>query len=182
MGDRPTCFSLRRRRAGVLSDRIKAVDLEPNAWRSIARCCSAAAWSLHRPCGRATRAPALVRLLLRLAGSACGYNIHCLVDVYVETVIAACQAGGRPAPLGGASYRPYGVGQIAAICRRNGVGFRRCSGRRHARPRSGGTPGRCRPMTCIVWWPYLVHGGPANASNFLACAAFMLEAGDHRMG
>ena len=94
------------------------------------------------------------------------------VDVYVETVIAHAKLVVARL-LGGASYWPYGVEQIAAICRRNGIGFAAVPGDDTPDPDLA-QHGTMPSDDMHRLWQYLVHGGPANADNFLACAAFMI--------
>ena len=70
-------------------------------------------------------------------------------------------------------YWPYGVEQVAAVCRAGGIAARPAARRRPARPgarRLSTLP----PEACHRLWQYLVQGGPANARNFLAYAASLL--------
>ena len=94
------------------------------------------------------------------------------VDVYIENVISHAKLV-VVRLLGGAGYWPYGVEQIAAACRRNGIAF-------------AAVPGDDTPDPDLVQhgtlpsddvhrlWQYLAHGGPANANNFLSCAASLI--------
>tara|TARA_B100000676_G_scaffold311358_1_gene380947 strand:- start:1364 stop:5104 length:3741 start_codon:yes stop_codon:yes gene_type:complete len=94
------------------------------------------------------------------------------VDIYVETVIAHAKLV-VVRLLGGASYWPYGVEQIAAICRRNGIGFAAVPGDDTPDPDLA-QHGTMLSDDVHRLWQYLVHGGPANADNFLACAASLI--------
>lgn len=97
------------------------------------------------------------------------------VDLYVETVIAnaklvICRL------LGGRSYWSYGVDEIAAACRRAGIPV-------------AFLPGDDQPDAELAelttldgeaahrLWQYLVHGGVANATNFLGFARDLIGAG-----
>ena len=97
---------------------------------------------------------------------------HMSVDVYVESVIAHARLV-VVRLLGGAGYWPYGIEQIAAACRRNGTGFAAVPGDDSPDPdlaRHGTLPSDDAHRL----WQYLVHGGPANADNFLRYAAHLL--------
>ena len=97
---------------------------------------------------------------------------HMSVDLYVEKMISNARLV-IVRLLGGVSYWPYGVEQIAVACRRRGIGF-------------AAVPGDDQPDSDLTRqstlkgedvhriWQYLVHGGPANADNLLAFAADLL--------
>ncbi len=97
---------------------------------------------------------------------------HMSVDLYVEAVVRHARLV-VVRLLGGRSYWPYGVEQIAAACRAAGalVAF---------------LPGDDQPDADLArddtvpaeaarrLWQYLVHGGEANAEQFLRYAATLI--------
>jgi cobaltochelatase CobN len=97
------------------------------------------------------------------------------VDLYVDTVVGhaklvVCRL------LGGRGYWSYGVDQIAAACRRAGIPV-------------AFLPGDDQPDAELAerttldgesthrLWQYLVHGGVANATNFLSFARSLIGTG-----
>ena len=99
---------------------------------------------------------------------------HMSVDLYVDTVISHARLV-VVRMLGGAGYWPYGIEQIAAICRRRGIAFAAIPG--DDQPDPDLTRHSTLPADDIHRiWQYLVHGGPANADGFLAFAASLLGA------
>ncbi|WGF86994.1 cobaltochelatase subunit CobN [Marinivivus vitaminiproducens] len=96
------------------------------------------------------------------------------IDVHVERVIRHARLVVLRL-LGGRSYWPYGLEQVAAACRASGVPL-------------AALPGCDRPdpelaewstvptETCWRLWQYLVQGGPANAAAFLDFAASLTGA------
>lgn len=108
---------------------------------------------------------------LRLANlMALGHNYS--VDLYVESVVAKAKLVILRV-LGGRGYWPYGIGEIAAICRANGIALA-C------------LPGDDAPdadlMDCSTLpteavhrlWRYGVEGGPDNAANLLRYGASLI--------
>ena len=94
------------------------------------------------------------------------------VDLYVENVIRYAKLV-VVRLLGGASYWSYGVEQIAATCQQNGTGFAAVPG--DDTPDLDLAQRGTLPSDAIHrLWQYLVHGGPANADNFLQYAAFLI--------
>jgi cobaltochelatase CobN len=101
---------------------------------------------------------------------------HMSVDLYLDQVIAA---DARPAKLvvlrliGGERYWPYGVEQLALAARARGFLFACLSGDDQPDPELA------RHSTLPVdaahrLWQYQVHGGQANAGNFLRYAAHLI--------
>jgi cobaltochelatase CobN len=99
-----------------------------------------------------------------------GHNLS--VDLYVEKVVAKARLA-VVRLLGGRAYWPYGVEQVAAAGRENGV-------------RVAFLPGDAQPDPELVrlstlpaeaqhrLWQYAVEGGPENAANFLRYAAHLI--------
>lgn len=97
---------------------------------------------------------------------------HMSVDLYVENMVSSARLV-IVRLLGGTSYWPYGIEQIAVTCRRRGIGF-------------AAVPGDDQPDSDLTRhstlksedvhriWQYLVHGGTANTDNLLAFAAGLL--------
>ena len=94
------------------------------------------------------------------------------VDVYVDGVIAHAKLV-VVRLLGGISYWPYGVEQIAAICRRDGIGFAAVPGDDTPDPDLA-QHGTLPSDEAHRLWQYLVHGGPSNADSFLGYAAHLI--------
>ena len=93
------------------------------------------------------------------------------VDLYVERTVAGAKLV-VVRLLGGVSYWDYGIERIAQTCRANGIAFAAVPGDDQPDPdlsRHSTLP----PEDVHRLWQYLVHGGPANADNFLACAAHL---------
>ena len=94
------------------------------------------------------------------------------VDLYAETVIA----GARLVVvrlLGGLGYWPYGVEQIAAVCRENGAALALLPGDDQPDPELLALSTLSK-AACHRLWQYGVHGGPENARNLLAYGAELI--------
>ena len=75
--------------------------------------------------------------------------------------------------LGGRSYWPYGVEQIAALCRQHTIPVAFLPG--DDKPDSELTSlSTILPISVSRLWYYLVHGGTANAQQFLCYAATLI--------
>ena len=94
------------------------------------------------------------------------------VDLYVDAVAKHARLVAVRL-LGGVAYWPYGIERIAAACRDRGIPFAALPGDDQPDPELArhSTVGSDRAHRL---WQYLVHGGPANADNFLAYAAHLL--------
>ena len=153
---------------GVVSDGSEAVDLGQTPGDIVFL--SAADTELAALAGAQARAGADAPSL-RLANFL-QLRHHMSVDLYVENMVSNARLV-IVRLLGGTSYWPYGVEQIAVACRRRGIGF-------------AAVPGDDQPDSDLTQhstlkaddvhriWQYLVHGGPANADNLLAFAAGLL--------
>ena len=94
------------------------------------------------------------------------------VDLYVETVIAKARFV-CVVLLGGKSYWPYGVDEIAGIARDNGIAFAAIADGQDvdlALDRASTLP----PETCERLRSYLRQGSVANALSFLRTAARLI--------
>jgi len=94
------------------------------------------------------------------------------VDLYVEKVVARARFV-CVVLLGGKSYWPYGVDEIAGIARANGIAFAAIADGQEADPsldRASTLP----PETCERLRDYLRQGGVANALSFLRTAARLI--------
>ncbi|GLV26689.1 cobaltochelatase subunit CobN [Sphingobium sp. Cam5-1] len=91
------------------------------------------------------------------------------VDLYVEKVIAHAKFV-CVVLLGGKSYWPYGIEEIANVARDKGIAFAAIADGREDDPelRLAST---LRPATCDLLRDYLRQGGIANAMAFLKTAA-----------
>ena len=98
------------------------------------------------------------------------------VDLYVEGVIAGAKLV-VVRLLGGAGYWPYGVERLMEICRRHGIALVMLPG--DDQP-DAELAGLCTPPgeACHRLWQYCVHGGGANARNFLIYAASLIGGED----
>ena len=97
---------------------------------------------------------------------------HLSVDVYVDAVVSHARLV-VVRLLGGAGYWPYGIERIAETCRNRDIAFAALPGDDHPDPQleqfsTLGADDRHR------LWQYLVHGGSANADNFLNFASSLL--------
>jgi cobaltochelatase CobN len=104
---------------------------------------------------------------------------HLSVDLYVEATIA----GSRMVVvrlLGGRAYWPYGVEQIAAVCRQKGIGVAFLPGDDQPDAELAGWSTLAEEVRHRLW-QYCVHGGIDNAVQFLRYAGTLLgHAGDWR--
>ncbi|MFQ5774287.1 MAG: cobaltochelatase subunit CobN [Kiloniellaceae bacterium] len=94
------------------------------------------------------------------------------VDLYVESVIAGARLV-IARLLGGASYWPYGVEQVVAVCRERGIALALLPGDDQPDPELAALS-TLAPEACHRLWQYCVHGGPDNARNLLAFAASLI--------
>lgn len=94
------------------------------------------------------------------------------VDLYVDAVVQHARLVAVRL-LGGVAYWPYGIERVATACRDRGIPFAALPGDDQPDPELArhSTVGADRAHRL---WQYLVHGGPANADNFLAYAAYLL--------
>ena len=94
------------------------------------------------------------------------------VDLYCEEIIARARLV-IVRLLGGKSYWPYGVEQIAETCADTGAALVLLPGDDQPDPELAGhstvEAGAYRRL-----WSFLLHGGAANARSFLACAATLI--------
>ncbi len=158
---------------GVVSDGTEAIDLGQtpgdivvlSAADTELACLAAAQASLSGTSldgtGRSLRLANLLQL---------GHNLS--VDAYVEDIVGRAKLVVLRL-LGGQRYWPYGVEQVAAICRQRGI-------------RLACLPGDDQPDTELFaqstlagaeqhrLWQYLVQGGLENARQFLLYAADLL--------
>ncbi len=96
------------------------------------------------------------------------------VDLYVEKVIAKARFV-CVILLGGKSYWPYGVDEIAQVARERGIAFAAIADGREGDPaldRASTVPAAMREQLR----DYLRQGGTANALSFLRCAARLIGA------
>jgi cobaltochelatase CobN len=149
---------------GSVSDGAEAVDLGQQPAEIVVLSAADTELSALAAAHAALGAPVGLRLanLMRLAH-------HMSVDLYVERVIARARLV-VVRLLGGRSYWPYGLEQIAAVCRRRGIALA-C------------LPGDDRPDPDLLaqstlpdedvgrLWRWLIFGGPDNARSFLAFCA-----------
>ena len=94
------------------------------------------------------------------------------VDLYVERVIARARLVVLRL-LGGRSYWPYGLEQVAAACRAGGIPLAALPGDDQPDPELAGWS-TLAPEACHRLWQYGVHGGLDNAHSLLAYAASLL--------
>ena len=97
---------------------------------------------------------------------------HASVDLYCETVIAGARLV-IVRLLGGKSYWPYGVEQIAETCAGTGAPLVLLPGDDQPDPELAAYS-TVDAETCRRLWSFLLHGGAANARSFLACAASLI--------
>ena len=157
---------------GEISDGSEAVDLDQSPGDIVVL--SAAASDL------AILSAAKARLgdeapSLRLANlMQLGHNMS--VDLYLEKTIAHARLV-IVRLLGGVGYWPYGIEQLHALCRRNGIALAILPG--DDQPDPALTEHSTLPVqTCHRLWQYFVHGGLSNAENLLRYAAALLGEAD----
>ena len=100
-----------------------------------------------------------------------GHNLS--VDLYVESVIVGAKLV-IVRLLGGRSYWPYGVEQLAAVCCRQRILLAFLPGDDQPDAELS-TLSTMDPEACHRLWQYFVHGGPQNARQFLNFAASQLD-------
>jgi len=94
------------------------------------------------------------------------------VDLYVDQVVSRAKLV-VVRLLGGVGYWPYGVEQIAAVCRERGIPLALLPGD----DQPDAELARLSTLSgeaCHRLWQYCVHGGPENARNLLGFAASLL--------
>ena len=99
-----------------------------------------------------------------------GHNMS--VDLYVETMVAHAKLV-VVRLLGGHGYWPYGVEQVAAVCRERGIRVAFLPGDDQPDPELTGFS-TLPPDTCHRLWQYCVHGGVDNAVDFLGYCASLI--------
>ncbi len=107
-----------------------------------------------------------------------GHNMS--VDLYIESVIAPDGGSGARLVivrlLGGRGYWPYGVDQLAALCRERAIGLALLSG--DDEPDAELTALSTVGIEALHrLWQYFVHGGADNAANCLRYAAELIGRG-----
>ena len=100
-----------------------------------------------------------------------GHNMS--VDLYVESVMSGAKLV-IVRLLGGRGYWPYGVEQVAAECFRKGTPLALLPGDDQPDAELV-TLSTLESAACHRLWQYCVHGGPANARQFLHYAASLLD-------
>ena len=103
-----------------------------------------------------------------------GHNLS--VDIHVDRVISAARLV-VVRLLGGEGYWPYGLEQITAVCRRNGIALAVVPGDEQPDPGLAGFS-TLAPDICHRLWQYCARGGPENAENFLRFAAHLIDEGE----
>jgi cobaltochelatase CobN len=99
-----------------------------------------------------------------------GHNLS--VDLYVEKTIAAARLV-VVRLLGGRSYWPYGVEQVAAVCRERGIALALLPG--DDQPDRDLLDLSSLPEEAVHrLWQYCVHGGIGNAGDFLRYAGSLI--------
>ncbi|SOD95090.1 cobaltochelatase subunit CobN [Caenispirillum bisanense] len=99
-----------------------------------------------------------------------GHNMS--VDLYVEAVVAQAKLV-VVRLLGGRGYWPYGVDEVATVCRRKGILL-------VLLPGDDKPDAELRDLSTVPaaaydrLWGYLIHGGTGNAGHFLRYAATLL--------
>ena len=153
---------------GAILDGSEAVDLQQNPADIVilsaadTELAALSAAQAHRGAG----APSLrLANLMQL-----GHNLS--VDAYVDAVIGHARLV-LVRLLGGAGYWPYGVEQVAAVCRDRGIALAFVPG--DDRPDPELAEQSTLPFdACHRLWQYCVHGGPDNYGGLLAYAAHLI--------
>ncbi len=149
-------------RPGAVSDGSEAVDLGQSPADILVL--SAADSELACLATARGRLPEQAFASLRLASLLhLGHNMS--VDLYVETVVAHAKLV-VVRLLGGHGYWPYGVEQVAAVCRERGIRVAFLPGDDQPDPDLTGFS-TVPPDICHRLWQYCVHGGVDNAVDFL---------------
>ncbi len=157
---------------GAVADGSEAVDLGQNpgdivvlsAADSELACLSAARGQLPAAEFPSLRLASLLHL---------GHNMS--VDLYVEDVISRARLVVARI-LGGRGYWPYGVEQVAAVCKEKGIALALLPGDDQPDAELAGfstLPGKALHRL----WQYCVHGGADNALEFLRYAASLIGHG-----
>ncbi len=108
---------------------------------------------------------------LRLA-SLLQLNHNLSIDTYVEDIIAQARLVVIRV-LGGVRYWPYGIEQVAAICRQRGIALALLPGDDQPDPEL--SEQSTLPAEAVHrFWQYLVQGGVENARQLLAYGATLL--------
>ena len=94
------------------------------------------------------------------------------VDLYAESVAARAKLV-IVRLLGGVSYWPYGVEQIAATCRENEIPLALLPGDDQPDAELAALS-TLAPEACHRLWQYCVHGGPDNAKSLIGYAATLI--------
>ncbi len=107
-----------------------------------------------------------------------GHNMS--VDLYIESVIAPEAGNGARLVivrlLGGRGYWPYGVDQLAAVCRARGIALALLPGDDQPDAELSGLSNV--PVEALHrLWQYFVHGGVENALSCLRYAAGLIDRG-----
>jgi cobaltochelatase CobN len=150
---------------GAIDDGAAAVDLEQSPGDIVVLSAAdseiAGLAAAHHDCG--PDAPTLrLANLMRI-----GHNMS--VDLYVDSVISKARLV-VVRLLGGRGYWPYGVEQIAAICRSRNIALAFVPGDDQPDAELAGLS-TVPAQTAYRLWQYCVQGGPANYRQFLAYAA-----------
>ncbi|MDP7098698.1 MAG: cobaltochelatase subunit CobN [Rhodospirillales bacterium] len=157
---------------GAIADGSEAVDLGQNpgdivvlsAADSELACLSAARGQLPAAEFPSLRLASLLHL---------GHNMS--VDLYVEDVISRARLVVARI-LGGRGYWPYGVEQVAAVCKEKGIALALLPGDDQPDAELAGfstLPGKALHRL----WQYCVHGGADNTLEFLRYAASLIGHG-----
>ncbi len=153
---------------GAISDGSAAVDLGQTPGEIVILssadtelACLAAAQSRRGETALSLRLANLLQL---------GHNLS--VDLYIEQVVQHARLVILRL-LGGSRYWPYGVEQLAAICRERGIAFAALPG--DDRPDPELTAASTLPVEVTHrLWHYCVEGGVENALNLLGFAATLI--------
>lgn len=152
---------------GTISDGSEAIDLGQSPGEVLLLSAADTELSALAAAHARAGAPFELRLanLSRLAH-------HMSVDLYCEQVIGQARLV-VVRLLGGRSYWPYGIEQIAALCRKRNILLACLPGddKPDAELMRDGT---LAPEATERLWRYLVFGGPDNAAHFLNFAASLI--------
>ena len=153
---------------GQVSDGAEAVDLGQSPGDIVVLSAAASDLAVVSAAhGRMRGFPFTVRLanLLQL-----GHNMS--VDLYLEKTVSGAKLV-VVRLLGGAGYWPYGVEELATLCRRAGILLALLPGDDRPDPALADHSTLALQL-CHRLWQYFVHGGAANAGNFLRYAGSLL--------
>ena len=167
-GGRPNLMHLLKAQPGVVADGSEAVDLGQTPGDIVVLSAAdtelASLAAARGALGEAFPALRLANLMQ--------LSHHASVDLYCETVVAGARLV-IVRLLGGKSYWPYGVEQIAETCAATGAPLVLLPGDDQPDPELAAYS-TVEAGTCRRLWGYLLHGGAANARSFLACAASLI--------